>query len=89
VIRGVAAVNSRGRVYVPHGSHGAVMEDNVSVSPWAQSLWWDHNNAGDRTHDLTVRELLVLGTFMPRSSRRRSSWAAATATSCAAAWWRG
>ncbi|MDQ3606921.1 MAG: Ig-like domain-containing protein, partial [Gemmatimonadota bacterium] len=66
VIRGVAAVNSRGRVYVPHGSHGAVMEDNVSVSPWAQSLWWDHNNAGDRTHDLTVQGLLVLGTFMPR-----------------------
>jgi hypothetical protein len=42
------------------------MEDNVSVNPWGQSLWWDHNSAGDRTHDLTVKELLVLGTFMPR-----------------------
>jgi hypothetical protein len=64
VIRGVAAVGSRGRVYVPHVSHGVTFEDNVSVNSWNSAFWWD---PGDRSDDIAVDRLLVLGIRMPES----------------------
>jgi hypothetical protein len=63
VIRGVAATNSLGRVFVPHGSHGIRMIDNVSVNSWAEALWWD---LGDHTNDLFVDRLAVSGVNFPR-----------------------
>jgi hypothetical protein len=64
IIRGVSAVNSGGRVFVPHGSHGITMIDNVSVNSLAAGFWWD---VGDDTNDLLVDSMAVLGVHMPRS----------------------
>jgi hypothetical protein len=62
VIRGVAAVNSRGRVFVPHSSHGVTMLDNVSLNSWAHGFWWD---PGDHTNDVLVDGLAVIGMNCP------------------------
>lgn len=64
IIRGVAAVNCEGRVYVPHVSHGITMIDNVSVNSWGSGLFWDE---ADRTNDLTIDRLLITGVLMPRA----------------------
>jgi hypothetical protein len=64
VIRGVAAIDSRGKVFVPHQSHGITMEDLVSVNSYADALWWDK---GDTTEDLLVDGLAASGVHMPRS----------------------
>jgi hypothetical protein len=58
IIQGVAAVNSGGRVFVPHETHGVTMVDNVSVNSYAAAFWWDE---GDNTNDLLVDRLAVLG----------------------------
>jgi uncharacterized protein YjdB len=63
IIRGVAAVDSKGTVFVPHSSHGITMTDNVSVNSFGTGLWWDK---GDRTNDLLVDRLAVSGVNMPR-----------------------
>jgi hypothetical protein len=63
IIRGVAAVNSEGHVFVPHVSHGVTMIDNVSVNSFADAFWWDD---GDQTNDLLVDRLAVSGVEMPR-----------------------
>jgi hypothetical protein len=70
VIRGVAAVESRGRVFVPHVSHGVTLIDNVSVNSYAEALWWD---VGDRSDDVVVDRLAVLGVHMPREVSGRTS----------------
>jgi hypothetical protein len=62
VIRGVAAIDSRGTVYVPHESHGVTMEDIVSVNSYGPAFWWDK---GDLTHDLVVDGLAASGVHMP------------------------
>lgn len=64
MIRGVAAVESGGRVFVPHESHGITMIDNVSVNSLGEAFWWD---IGDRTDDLTVDRLAVSGVHAHRS----------------------
>jgi hypothetical protein len=43
VVRGVAAIESRGRVFVPHASHGITFIDNVAVNSWAEAFWWDND----------------------------------------------
>jgi hypothetical protein len=63
IIRGVAAVDSKGTVFVPHVSHGVTMIDNVSVNSLSEGLWWDES---DRTNDLVVDRLAVTGVNMPR-----------------------
>ena len=63
LIRGVAAINSKGRVFVPHQSHGITMRENVSVNSYAEALWWDK---GDKTEDLLVDRLAATGVHMPR-----------------------
>jgi hypothetical protein len=63
LIRGVAAINSKGRVFVPHQSHGITMRENVSVNSYAEVLWWDK---GDKTEDLLVDRLAATGVHMPR-----------------------
>ncbi|MBA2670099.1 MAG: Ig domain-containing protein [Gemmatimonadetes bacterium] len=79
VIRGVAAVDSRGRVFVPHASHGVHLEDNVSLNGFVEGLWWDRDVAADRTNDITVDRLLVMGTETPRAiSGRTHTWDAVT-----------
>jgi hypothetical protein len=62
VIRGVAAIDSRGTVFVPHESHGVTMEDIVSVNSYGPAFWWDK---GDVTHDLMVDGLAASGVHMP------------------------
>ncbi len=64
VIQGVAAIDSRGRVYVPHTSHGVTFRDNVSVNSMAEAFWWDH---GDQTNDLLVDRLSASGVVVDRS----------------------
>jgi hypothetical protein len=64
IIRGVAAVDSRGTVFVPHTSHGITMIDNVSVNSFAEGLWWDIR---DVTNDLLVDRMVVAGVNMPRA----------------------
>lgn len=76
IIRGVGAVNSTGRVFVPHASHGITMTDNVSVNSFAEGLWWDK---GDDTNDLLVDRLCVSGVFMPREVSGQTSRHAAVA----------
>jgi hypothetical protein len=68
VIRGVAAVNSGGRVFVPHGSHGASLIDNVVVNSFAEGLWWDTDGDEDMTNDILVDRLKVSGVNMPRDA---------------------
>ncbi|MGH7549158.1 MAG: hypothetical protein ACREK3_00185 [Gemmatimonadota bacterium] len=63
IIQGVAAIDSEGIVFVPHGSHGITMIDNVSVNSYAEGLWWD---LGHVTNDLLVDRLAVSGVFMTR-----------------------
>jgi hypothetical protein len=62
IVRGVAAIGSRGKVFVPHQSHGITLEDVVSVNSYAEALWWDK---GERTDDLTVDRLAASGVHMP------------------------
>jgi hypothetical protein len=64
LIRGVAAVDSRGIVFVPHASHGITMVDNVSVNSWGPGIWWDQGHATD---DLMIDSMVVMGVQMPDS----------------------
>jgi hypothetical protein len=62
IVRGVAAINSSGKVYVPHESHGITFEDIVSVNSYADAFWWDE---GDRSEDILVDGLSASGVRMP------------------------
>lgn len=76
IVRGVAAVDSRGRGFVPHGSHGISFVDVVSVNSYGEAFWWD---LGDRTDNVLVDRLAVAGVEMPRRvSGRTSRYAAVT-----------
>lgn len=70
IVRGVAAVNSRGRVFVPHMSKGITFEDVVSVNSWGDGFWWD---LGDRSKDIHVDHMAVVGVNMPRKSSGATS----------------
>jgi hypothetical protein len=70
MIRGVAAIESLGRVFVPHESHGVTLIDNVSVNSFAEALWWDK---GDRSDNIVVDRLAVLGVHTPREISGRNS----------------
>jgi hypothetical protein len=70
VIRGVAAIDSRGHVFVPHETHGLTFVDNVSVNSWGNAFWWD---SGDYTNDLLVDRLAVSGVHLPRAVSRSTS----------------
>ena len=63
IIQGVAAIDSRGRVFVPHTSHGVTMIDNVSVNSWAEALWWDRGHA---TNDVLIDRLAACGATVSR-----------------------
>jgi hypothetical protein len=73
VVRGVAAVNSEGRVYVPHESHGITFEDNVSIGSFGEGFWWDH---GHFTNDVSVDRILIAGANFPEEISGRSSFVA-------------
>jgi hypothetical protein len=77
VIRGVASIDAGGRVFVPHGSHGITLVDNVAVNSMAEGLWWDaerdERGATDRSDDIVVDRLAVLGANTPRSITGTSS----------------
>jgi hypothetical protein len=64
IVRGVAAIESGGRVYVPHTSHGITFEDVVSVNSMAEAFWWDD---GDLTDDVLVDRMAVSGVYTPSS----------------------
>jgi uncharacterized protein YjdB len=67
VVRGVASVDARGRVFVPHASHGIHFIDNVAVNSWAEAFWWDNDTPEDASHDIVVDRLAVTGVHLPRS----------------------
>lgn len=64
VIRGVAAIDSKGAVFVPHASHGVTYLDNVCINGYAECFWWDK---GDRSNGTTIDGLASSGTFVDRS----------------------
>lgn len=64
VVRGVASINARGRVYVPHQSHGIQLIDNVAVNSRAEVFWWDSKQP---TNNTLVEGLLVMGSYVPAS----------------------
>lgn len=68
IIRGVAAVGSRGRVFVPHASNGVTLIDNVSVNSAREAFWWD---TPDVTADVLVDRLAVLGVNVGGSGTMR------------------
>ncbi len=70
VVRGVAAINSGGRVYVPHTSHGITFEDVVSVNSMAEAFWWDD---GDVSNDILVDRLAASGVYTDRSVTDRTN----------------
>jgi hypothetical protein len=70
IVRGVAAVGSRGRVFVPHASHGITMIDNVTVNSLEEGLWWD---VGHDTNDLLVDRMAVVGVNTPRQVTGRTN----------------
>ena len=64
IVRGVALVDSRGKGFVPHASHGVTMIDNVAVNSWVEAFWWDR---ADGTADILVDGLAALGgNLIPR-----------------------
>ncbi len=79
IVRGVAAIGSRGRVFVAHASHGVTLTDNVAVNSWGEVFWWDMRGgagtpehrtgvgAEDRSNDILVDRLAVLGVHAPRA----------------------
>jgi len=70
IVRGVAAIESGGRVFVPHESHGISFEDVVSVNSYGEGFWWD---VGDRSDDIVIDRLAVIGVHMPRGQSGRTS----------------
>lgn len=62
VVRGVAAVNSKGIVFVPHSSHGVTFVDNVSVNSYGPGFWWDPAHV---TADVLVDHMAVCGVMNP------------------------
>jgi PKD repeat protein len=70
IVRGVASVGARSKVFVPHASHGITMIDNVSVNSFQEGLWWD---IGHDTNDLLVDRLAVVGVNTPRDMTGRTN----------------
>jgi hypothetical protein len=70
IIRGVAAVNSKGTVFVPHESNGITFTDVVSVNSYGSAFWWDNV---DRSNDLIVDRFAASGVYMPRSVTGKTS----------------
>jgi hypothetical protein len=64
LVRGVSAIDSRGRVFVAHTSHGVTFEDLVSVNSWGTGMWWD---PGHRTDDFVAERIAISGVNLPRS----------------------
>jgi ferric-dicitrate binding protein FerR (iron transport regulator) len=64
IIRGVAAVDARGRVFVIQGSHGVTLEDCVSVNSYAEGFW---SAPAIATNELTITRLCISGVAMPRT----------------------
>lgn len=65
LVRGVASIGAKTRVFVPHSSNGITFEDNVAVNSGAEVFWWD---AYDRSDDITVNRLGALGVFTARTT---------------------
>jgi hypothetical protein len=70
IVRGVAAIESGGRVFVPHEAHGITFEDVVSVNSFGEAFWWDD---GDRSDDILVDRLAATGVHAPRGVIGRTS----------------
>jgi hypothetical protein len=66
---GVAAIDCRGRVFVPHGVHGVTVRNCVSVNSWGDGVWWDmRGGPEDRSDDVLIEDVHISGTSMPRSA---------------------
>ena len=74
IVRGIAAIDSLGEVFVPHVSHGITVEDVVSVNSYGTAFTWD---GSDRTDDILVDGLCVSGVHMPRAVSGKSSYVSA------------
>lgn len=58
VFRGVAAIDSRGSVFVPHSCSGTTWTEDVSVNAQGDGFWWDQAHATD---DILVDRMVVCG----------------------------
>lgn len=79
VWRGLVAVNSKGRVFVPHGIDGILIEDCGSLSSWGNALWWDVDTAEDASNDVLINRLCVMRVGWPRDVIGSTSRVAAVA----------
>lgn len=72
-IEGVSITNAKGRCLVPHGSYGVTFTDCVVVNAFADGFWWDANNESDRSTNITVDHVCVMGVAMPRAVSGKTS----------------
>ena len=71
VVEGIAAIDSQGKVFIPHQSNGITIRDSATVTSLSSALWW---NPGDFTHDLLVDGLLVVGARRPKQKVGKHSF---------------
>lgn len=78
IFRGIAFVDCMGRQLVVHGVHGVTVEDILCVNGRGEGFWWDmRNGPADRSDDMTVDKLCVMGVYRPRSMSGNSSYVSA------------
>jgi hypothetical protein len=66
IIEGCIARDCNSHVFVPHGSHGIIMRNNIVYNVLDTPFWWDF---GHRTNDLTWENNLVVNVgYIPRAN---------------------
>lgn len=73
IIEGCVARDCNNHVFVPHGSHGITMRNNIVHNVTETPFWYDY---GHRTNDLTwENNLIVKVNFIPRAQDQDSDGA--------------
>lgn len=73
IIEGCIARDCNNHVFVPHGSHGITMRNNITYNTTEHVFWYDF---GHRTHDLTWENNLVVNVkYVPRAQDQDSDGA--------------
>lgn len=66
IIEGCIARDCNSHVFVPHGSHGITMRNNIVYNVLEAPFWWDY---GHQTNDLIWDNNLVVGVgYIPRAN---------------------
>jgi hypothetical protein len=70
IIEGCIARDCNSHVFVPHGSNGITMRNNIVENSLDAAFWWDYNH---QTNDLTWENNLVVNVgFIPRANDQDS-----------------